>query len=433
MLSCPFEYDCTVPLSDPYEPQPGGCCSPWPYFIGDMVELPWTLTQDHTLFTLLRQRDIELWLDQVDRLRDAGGLIQPLTHPDPGYLGERPHARLYEAFLDRMAEHTDLWNALPRDVARWWRHRDRSEAWSPADYGTATVDRGGPHRVRGAAVTPAAEQRRPRRPRVTMLLENDLYPEDVRVRDEAHSLVAAGYDVRVIAPRGPGQARRAQIDDVTVERYWLPMAKGGGAAGLLAEYAVAHVQLLHPRPPLTAARCRLSPLAQPAGHVVPAGARRARPPPAIRVRRARPVPEPFRTALRAWSAVAYRRLLEPDDDSQRRHRPRDQRDCIWRMRGVAAREPRRRSCSSATARESRPCGDRLPEVRPGELTDPELLYVGALEPQDGVAQLPEILERLVVDHGLTGVRMTLRAGVANSRHPIRFRVTGSARPCSAAG
>ena len=135
----PFDYDCTVPLSDPYEPQPGGCCSPWPYFIGDVVELPWTLTQDHTLFTLLRQRDIGLWLDQVDRLRDAAGLIQPLTHPDPGYLGERSHARLYEAFLDRMAERTDLWNALPRDVARWWRHRDRAEAWSPADYGTAIL------------------------------------------------------------------------------------------------------------------------------------------------------------------------------------------------------------------------------------------------------------------------------------------------------
>ena len=89
LAELPFEYDCTVPLSDPYEPQPGGCCSPWPYFIGDTVELPWTLTQDHTLFTLLRQRDIELWLGQVERLRDAAGLIQPLTHPDPGYLGER--------------------------------------------------------------------------------------------------------------------------------------------------------------------------------------------------------------------------------------------------------------------------------------------------------------------------------------------------------
>lgn len=139
LAELPFEYDCTVPLSDPYEPQPGGCCSPWPYFIGDTVELPWTLTQDHTLFTLLRQRDIGIWLRQVERLRDAAGVIQALTHPDPGYLGETRNARLYEAFLDRMAEQADLWNALPREIARWWRRRDSAERWNPRDYGTAAL------------------------------------------------------------------------------------------------------------------------------------------------------------------------------------------------------------------------------------------------------------------------------------------------------
>jgi peptidoglycan/xylan/chitin deacetylase (PgdA/CDA1 family) len=143
LAELPFEYDCSVPLSDPYEPQPGGCCSPWPYFIGHTVELPWTLPQDHTLFTLLRHRDIEPWLRQVERLRDAAGLIQALTHPDPGYLGERRNQRLYEAFLDRMAEQPDLWNALPRDIARWWRHRDGAETWSAAGYGTAGLTEDG--------------------------------------------------------------------------------------------------------------------------------------------------------------------------------------------------------------------------------------------------------------------------------------------------
>jgi hypothetical protein len=143
LADLPFEYDCTVPLSDPYEPQPGGCCSPWPYFIGGVVELPWTLPQDHTLFTLLRHRGIELWLDQVERLRDAAGLIQVLTHPDPGYLGEPRNARLYEAFLNRMAEHADLWSALPRDIARWWRHRDTAATWDSGDCGTAIVTQDG--------------------------------------------------------------------------------------------------------------------------------------------------------------------------------------------------------------------------------------------------------------------------------------------------
>src|ERR1044072_8808985 len=33
-----------------YEPEPGGTCSWLPYFIDDVVELPITLPQDHTLF-----------------------------------------------------------------------------------------------------------------------------------------------------------------------------------------------------------------------------------------------------------------------------------------------------------------------------------------------------------------------------------------------
>jgi hypothetical protein len=76
-----------------------------------------------------------------------------------------------------------------------------------------------------------------------MLLENDLYPQDVRVRYEAQSLLRAGCRVRVIAPRGHGQARRERVEDVDVERFWLPMDHGGRVHDLLWEYIIAHVQL----------------------------------------------------------------------------------------------------------------------------------------------------------------------------------------------
>jgi glycosyltransferase involved in cell wall biosynthesis len=59
-----------------------------------------------------------------------------------------------------------------------------------------------------------------------------------------------------------------------------------------------------------------------------------------------------------------------------------------------------------------------PAIRPGRLTDPKLVYVGALEPQDGVSQLPQLLERLVVDHGLTGARMSV-AGWGSELDAIR--------------
>ena len=135
----PVAYDCSVPHSDPYEPQPGGCCSPWPYMIDDLVELPYTLPQDHTLFTLLGHRTPELWLRQVDRLERAHGLVHCLSHPDPGYLGDERRFGIYQAFLDAMAEREGLWKALPREVAAWWRARDAGDPPPGAD-GLARCD-----------------------------------------------------------------------------------------------------------------------------------------------------------------------------------------------------------------------------------------------------------------------------------------------------
>ena len=120
----PVEYDCSIPHSDPYEPQPGGCCSVWPFFIDEVVELPYTLPQDHTLFTVLGRRDIDVWLEQVERLVEANGLIQCLTHPDPGYTGDRDKRAYYAEFLAAMRDRDDLWHALPREIAGWWRQRD---------------------------------------------------------------------------------------------------------------------------------------------------------------------------------------------------------------------------------------------------------------------------------------------------------------------
>ena len=127
----PVSYDCTVPMSDPYEPQPGGCCSPWPFFIGPVVELPYTIPQDHTTFTLLRESTIDLWLRQLELIEGVAGLAQCVTHPDPGYLGDADKEALYEEFLAAVAERPGLWRALPRQVAAWWRERDR-EVGEPA-------------------------------------------------------------------------------------------------------------------------------------------------------------------------------------------------------------------------------------------------------------------------------------------------------------
>jgi glycosyltransferase involved in cell wall biosynthesis len=77
--------------------------------------------------------------------------------------------------------------------------------------------------------------------RVVMLLENNPYPQDVRVRLEAQSLTRAGYRVTVIAPRAAGQTRRESIAGVRVRRFHT--VEGQGVGGFLAEYLLAAVRL----------------------------------------------------------------------------------------------------------------------------------------------------------------------------------------------
>ena len=91
--------------------------------------------------------------------------------------------------------------------------------------------------------TARASSRAVRPLRVTMLLENNPYPQDVRVRAEARSLARAGYRVRVIAPRANGEPPREMVDDVAVERYRLPLVHSGSSRRMLLEYVIAHAQL----------------------------------------------------------------------------------------------------------------------------------------------------------------------------------------------
>ena len=55
--------------------------------------------------------------------------------------------------------------------------------------------------------------------RILMLLENQPYPQDHRVRREATALAAAGYRVSVICPSSPGQSWRETVDNVHVYRF----------------------------------------------------------------------------------------------------------------------------------------------------------------------------------------------------------------------
>jgi hypothetical protein len=119
-----FDYDSSYTDTDPYEPQPGGCCTYLPYFNEQQVELPITLPQDHTLFTILRHTDGDLWVAKARHLRDRAGMALVLVHPD--YASDSCLAGAWRRLLEEFSDDDTAWQALPREVADWWRRRASS-------------------------------------------------------------------------------------------------------------------------------------------------------------------------------------------------------------------------------------------------------------------------------------------------------------------
>lgn len=120
-----IQYDASCFDYDPFQPFPGGTGSIWPFIVGKFVELPYTLPQDHTLFYILKQKNIDIWKKKSDWLVKNNGMILALTHPD--YLIDQKHFKLYEELLDYLMQLKNTWNCLPKDISNWWKNKfDRS-------------------------------------------------------------------------------------------------------------------------------------------------------------------------------------------------------------------------------------------------------------------------------------------------------------------
>jgi peptidoglycan/xylan/chitin deacetylase (PgdA/CDA1 family) len=146
-------YDSSFPDTDPFEPQAGGCCSILPYFLENLVELPITLVQDHTLWEILRQDTIDLWRKKSDWIIANGGLINLITHPD--YLDTPARLRMYEEFLEYLAAQQGGWHALPREVAAWWLTRESLQCVEEGD--DAHIEGEGAERAALAWAQPSAD------------------------------------------------------------------------------------------------------------------------------------------------------------------------------------------------------------------------------------------------------------------------------------
>lgn len=121
-----FSFDMSIPNVSPLDPQRGGCCTVMPYFIGDILEIPLTTTQDYTLFHLLNKRSIGLWKEQLEIILSKNGLASFLVHPD--YIRESDTQAVYRellSYLSQLRKEKNLWFALPREIDNWWRARSR--------------------------------------------------------------------------------------------------------------------------------------------------------------------------------------------------------------------------------------------------------------------------------------------------------------------
>ena len=119
-----FEYDMSVPNAAHLDPQSGGCCTLFPFFIGNTLELPLTTIQDYSLLHLLNCRSIELWQQQTELIVRKHGLATFLVHPD--YIVRQQDRAVYVhllEYLKHVREDLNVWAVRPQEVNDWWRAR----------------------------------------------------------------------------------------------------------------------------------------------------------------------------------------------------------------------------------------------------------------------------------------------------------------------
>ena len=152
------KYDASTFDVDPFEPQPDGVNTIFPFWVATppghsrsqladtasrssdlrsltsdlcppssgYVELPYTLAQDSTLFLFLQERTNAIWKQKLDWIVERGGMALINTHPD--YMSFNGAARADEFPVHHYAEFLQyvksryagaFWQPLPREMAEF--------------------------------------------------------------------------------------------------------------------------------------------------------------------------------------------------------------------------------------------------------------------------------------------------------------------------
>ncbi len=213
-----IEYDASTFDTDPFEPQPEGANTIFPFWVsrpsgGGYVELPYTLPQDSTLFFVLKENTLDIWKKKLDWIAQRGGMALLNVHPDYVNFGDAPcrpweyPVGLYREFLQYAAQKYGggYWQALPHQVAAWYRENCVSSEQKNA---------------------PAVSQ--PLKNKNAAVVLYSYYANDPRPRRETEALAQAGMNVDVICLRqDAAEPACEKIDGVTVHRVPLKRRRSG--------------------------------------------------------------------------------------------------------------------------------------------------------------------------------------------------------------
>jgi hypothetical protein len=132
-----IEYDASTFDTDPFEPQPEGVETIFPFFVEDefkdrgYIELPYTFPQDFTLFILMREKNIEVLKKKLDWIVERGGMALLLTHPDYmsfGYNDKKIDTYPVKYYLDflnyvKSKYKGSYCHMIPKEVAEFYRRK----------------------------------------------------------------------------------------------------------------------------------------------------------------------------------------------------------------------------------------------------------------------------------------------------------------------
>lgn len=213
-----IEYDLSTFDTDPFEPQPDGVGTIFPFWVpnlrhkdGGYIELPYTLPQDFTPFILMNEKTPKIWTDKVDWIVKNKGMVLVNVHPD--YIQFDDSAKgledfpisLYKDFLKYLLKNYkgQFWNVLPNEVARFVKDPLKS----------STVINN--YKIGKPGIVSK---------RICMIVQSN-YNLDPRVRRQTSALIEEGFLVDIVSLGSKDQPKFEIVDGVRVKRIMLYFPK----------------------------------------------------------------------------------------------------------------------------------------------------------------------------------------------------------------